>query len=341
MKSYSCPSSSGRRQPACTYRRSVRYRRRGRILGALISCIIAFLSSFASGDSAYLSLKESSSNHPPSPTHPSQDSASSWNPGPDWKLTWSDDFTGPDSLNEWNVRTSSGQGSGRGHKELEEYSPGNVAVEPGGGLIITASRDEHGSQCWYGTCAYSSGRLDTKGLFQQEYGIFAARIKLPAGHGLWPAFWMESANTTLYGEIDVIESSNKKPYLVSGFAHSSGINHTAYLQLPAPLSAGYHIYGIEWTRNTLSWLVDGHTYGRIGIPKGAPFDQPFYLILNLAVGGNWPGSPDAATVFPAHMYVSWIHVYSQSNGGAAGRGGGAQLPVPPGRPGPAWRSPAH
>lgn len=316
MRSYSYPSGHARRQPACIYRRSVRCHRRGWILVALITCVSAFLSSCASGSSAHHLLTKPSPHHlltKPSPTHPSQsrapsrNSGSEWEPGSDWKLTWSDEFTGTDSLRDWNLST----GSGWGNKQLEDYSRENVAFGPSGGLIITASRDGHGIQCWYGACDYSSGRLDTKGLFQQEYGIFAARIKLPAGHGLWPAFWMESVNPVPYGEIDVIESSNKKPSLVSGFAHSSDINQGAYLQLPTPLSAGYHIYAIEWTRNSLSWLVDGRTYGSVGIPAGGPFDQPFYLILDLAVGGNWPGAPDAATVFPAYMYVSWVHVYSR------------------------------
>ena len=295
------PFDRGRRQPASTSGRRVRYRRHGWILAVLVTCVIAFLSSCASGPSASLLLVK------PSTTDPPRDSAPTWNPGSAWKLTWSDDFTGSDSLSEWNLIAG---GGGWGHQELEDYSPENVAIGPGGGLIITASRGGHGIQCGDSACGYSSGRLDTKGLFQQAYGIFAARIKLPAGRGLWPAFWMESVNPAADGELDVIETNNQKPYLVSAFAHSSDINHGAYLQLPTPLSAEYHTYAIEWTRNSLSWLIDDHTYGRIGISFGAPFDQPFYLILDLAVGGVWPGLPNAATIFPAHMYVSWIHVYS-------------------------------
>lgn len=306
MNSYSCPPSCGRPQPACMYRRSVRCGRRGWVFAALITCVTAFLPSCASGSSAHHSLPKRSVIHPSQGRASTWNSGSEWHPGSDWRLTWSDDFTGTDSLRDWNLST----GSGWGNQQLEDYSPGNVAVGPSGGLIITASRDGHGSRCWYGACDYSSGRLDTKGRFQQEYGIFAARIKLPAGHGLWPAFWMESANSAPYGEVDVIETSNKKPHLVSGFVHSYDLSYGAYLLSPAPLSAGYHIYAIEWTRNSLSWLVDGRIYGRIGIPAGAPFDQPFYLILDLAVGGIWPGPPDATTVFPAHMYVSWVHVYS-------------------------------
>ena len=291
---------SGCRRPSCIYRpciyrRTARYRKRRWILAAFLACVVTSLSSCSSA-----------STHPLL-THPSQESAPTWNPGSDWKLTWSDDFTGTDSLRDWNLITG---GGGWGHKELQGYSAENVTVGPSGGLIITASKDGHGSQCWYGVCKYSSGRLDTKGLFQQAYGVFAARIKLPAGRGLWPAFWMEGTNPLPYGEVDIIESNNQKPDLVSAFAHSSNISHGAYLQLPSALSAGYHVYAMEWTRNSLSWLIDGRTYGRMPIPTAAPFDRPFYLILDLAVGGVWPGPPDAATAFPARMYVSWIHVYS-------------------------------
>ena len=292
--------------PVGTYRRSVRQRRRGWMLAALITCVTAFLPSCASGSSAPQLLTKPSPIHQSRGRPPTRHTGSEWNPGSDWKLTWSDDFTGTDSLRDWNLS----KGSGWGNRELQDYSQENVAIGPGGGLIITASKDGHGSRCWYGACDYSSGQLDTLGKFQQVYGIFAARIKFPAGHGLWPAFWLGSVNPGFYGEIDVIETSNKKPDLVSGFAHSSDVNAGAYFRLPAPLSAGYHIYAVEWTPNSLSWLVDGRTYGRTTIPPGAPFDQPFYLILDLAVGGIWPGPPNATTVFPAHMYVSWVHVYS-------------------------------
>lgn len=164
-----------------------------------------------------------------------------------------------------------------------------------------------------------AGRLETQGLFQQEYGLFAARIKLPTGHGLWPAFWIEGADAAGQpwpdgGEIDVIEVNNQKPGLVEAFAHSPKRNYGAHLQLSSSLGAGYHTYEIEWTPKQITWLLDGRTYGHTSTYAGSPFARPFFLILNLAVGGTWPGSPDASTKFPAQMDVSWVRVYQQREG---------------------------
>jgi beta-glucanase (GH16 family) len=251
---------------------------------------------------------------PPSIGSPSAD-AYSGDPGPGWTLTWSDDFTGPSGLRNWTPLTG---GNGWGNEELQVYDSRNVSLAPGGGLVITATRNGHGEQCWYGACTYSGARLQTKGSFEQKYGLFEARIKLPSGHGLWPAFWMEGAdidqvNWPASGEIDVIEVNNKKPGLVEAFAHAPGEKYGAYFQLPNSLSAGYHVYAIDWTAKGITWLVDGHAYGHISAYAGWPFDQPFFLILDLAVGGVWPGSPTAGTQFPAHMNVSWIRVYQQKS----------------------------
>ncbi len=241
-------------------------------------------------------------------------SAYSGDPGSGWKLTWSDDFTGSSALRDW---TFVNGGNGWGNKELQVYDPRNVSLVPGG-LDITAARTGHGEQCWYGTCTYSGARLQTKGTFAQRYGLFEARIKLPTGRGLWPAFWMEGAdidqvNWPAAGEIDVIEINNKKPDLVEAFAHGPDEKYGAYFQLPDSLSAGYHIYAVNWTASGITWLVDGHAYGHLNAYRGWPFGQPFFLILDLAVGGTWPGSPTAATTFPAHMNISWIRVYQRNS----------------------------
>ena len=232
-----------------------------------------------------------------------------WSPGAQWTMTWDDDFRQAGSLSKWNVITG-----GWGDQQLEGYSPRNVALVPGQGLVITASKGGQGQQCSYGTCSYSSGRIQTNGLFQQQYGLFTARIKLPAGRGLWPAFWMEGADATDVtwpngGEIDVIEVNNQKPGLVEAFAHAPDVNKGLYLPLGSPLSAGYHVYAIEWTPTQITWLVDGRVFGHVQVSAGSPFHQPFFLILNLAVGGKWPGPPTAATKFPAQMDVTWVRVY--------------------------------
>ena len=235
-----------------------------------------------------------------------------WSPGPDWSIAWNDDFRQPGSLRNWNVMT----GGGWGNQQLQGYSSKNVALVPSQGLVITASRGGQGQQCPYGICSYSSGRLQTRGLFQQQYGLFTARIKLPAGRGLWPAFWMEGSDSTglpwpAGGEIDVIEANNQKPNLVEAFVHAPNLNHGFYLQLDTPLSAAYHVYGVEWTPTEITWLIDGRPFGHTKNTAGSPFHQPFFLILDLAVGGTWPGPPTAATIFPAQMDVTWVRVYQR------------------------------
>lgn len=239
--------------------------------------------------------------------------ATSWTPGSNWVMTWNSDFIKSNSLHGW---TAMAGGSGWGNKELQEYSPRNVTFAPGVGLVITANTNGDGQQCWYGKCTYSSGRLQTNGLFQQEYGIFSALIKLPAGHGLWPAFWMVRSDVnqdpqTNGGEIDVIEVNNTKPDLVEGFVHSPEITKGFHRSLKIPLSAGYHVYSVEWGPTEITWLVDGHAFGHIANSQGSPFHRPFYLILDLAVGGTWPGSPTAETKFPAQMDVAWVRAYER------------------------------
>jgi beta-glucanase (GH16 family) len=239
----------------------------------------------------------------------------SGNPGAGWSLTWSDDFTGSSSLNDWTSLTG---GTGWGNKELQYYDSRNASLAPGGGLVVTAERNGYGQQCWYGSCTYSGARLQTEDKFEQKYGLIEARIKLPAGAGLWPSFWMEGAdinqvNWPASGEIDVIEVNNQHKDLVEAFAHAPDENYGAYDTLPDALSAGYHVYGIDWTASGITWLVDGHAYGHIKAYPGWPFDQPFFLILDVAVGGVWPGSPTASTTFPASMDVSWIRVYQQKS----------------------------
>lgn len=114
------------------------------------------------------------------------------------------------------------------------------------------------------------------------------------------------------GELDVVEVNGKNPYLVSGYSHGPHKSHEAYLALPEPIAAGFHVYGIEWTPQVIIWTVDGRAYSRLYKYTGWPFDHPFFLLLDLAVGGKWPGSPRAATKFPARMFVDWVRVYRLS-----------------------------
>lgn len=302
--------SSGR---ARVKRRRVRARRWW--LAAFAACGVTLVAACGSASSGPAVAKATVPSWSKQASAQTSASAYSGDPGADWKLTLSDDFTGSDPLSGWNFLSG---GNGWGNKELQDYDSQNASAAPGGGLVISATRDGNGQQCWYGACTYSGARMDTQGSFEQEYGLFEARIKLPAGSGLWPAFWMEGAdinsvNWPASGEIDVVEVNNKHTSLVESFAHATDEDYGAYYQLKSPLSAGYHVYAIDWTAQGITWLVDGHAYGHLKAYSGWPFSQPFFLILDLAVGGTWPGSPTASTNFPANMDVSWIHVYQQKS----------------------------
>jgi len=173
--------------------------------------------------------------------------------------------------------------------------------------------------------SYTSGRIHTQGKFAQRYGRFEARIKIPTGQGMWPAFWMMGANSERWpdrGEIDIMENIGKEPGTVHGTIHGPGYSGAKGIGGPFSLAAGkkvaddFHIYAVEWAPDEIGWYVDDTPY-KTATPANLPagtkwvFDGPFYLLLNLAVGGDWPGSPDAATAFPQSMLVDYVRVYEQ------------------------------
>lgn len=226
-----------------------------------------------------------------------------------WVLSWEDNFAGTGLPSKWTFDIG---GYGFGTKQLEWNSNHNAKLSGHGGLILTASKGGEGHTCWYGPCKYTGVKIQTS--FAQTYGRFEARIKLPSGKGLWPAFWMVPAavmqNPKLPGEIDVIEVNDLHPYLVSGYAHDGRtFNYKAEHVLNLPPSSQFHTYGVDWTPSGITWTLDGKPYGSIKSYPNWPFDQPFIMLLDLAVGGSWPGPPTASTVFPAQMLVSWVRVY--------------------------------
>ena len=244
---------------------------------------------------------------------PTQTQQAGVSPAPtvQWKLTWDDEFNKPSSLNKWVYETG---GDGWSLKQLQYYDASNAAVDGRGDLVITTSTNGHDQQCWYGPCRYSSARMNTLGAFAQAYGRFEARIKVPVKSGIWPAFWMEGADIGQVGwprcgEIDIVETNGKNPQLVQGFSHAPNNRHHGYFTLPEPLSAGFHVYRVDWTRKGITWFVDGYAYAHLSAYPGWPFDHPFFFILNVAVGGGWPGAPKSSTEFPAHMVVDWVRVY--------------------------------
>jgi beta-glucanase (GH16 family) len=254
-------------------------------------------------------------------------------------LTWSDDFDGPagsaPDAGRW--RHDIG-GSGWGNQELEYYTNDtrNAALDGNGHLVITARRENPaGYGCWYGSCQYTSARLLTAGTFAQAYGRFEARIQIPRGQGMWPAFWMLGNNIGSVGwpnsgEIDVMENIGREPGTVHGSLHgpgySGGNSLTAGYSLGGgqAFADGFHTYAVDWAPGSVTFSVDGNQYERRtpADTRGNPwvFDHPFFILLNVAVGGGWPGSPDGSTSFPQQMVVDYVHVSAAgSGGGTSGR----------------------
>lgn len=232
---------------------------------------------------------------------------------------WQDEFEGP-TLNpaDWVVETGAG---GWGNHELQFYTsrPENVRVE-NGHLIIEARREAyHGS-------AYTSARIKTEGRHQWQYGRIEARLKLPQGQGIWPAFWMLGANIGAVGwpdcgEIDILEylGEGSQAYTAlhgPGYAREQGLLQAIQIPGPGPATA-FHRYALEWEPGILRWYVDEHLLRqtrREEVPGPWVFDHPFFLLFNVAVGGDWPGPPDTTTVFPQQLVVDYVRVYRLSDG---------------------------
>ncbi len=248
------------------------------------------------------------------------------------KLVWQDTFkrranTQPDPA-VWTYNESSG---GWGNKELETYcaygsakgpcdsTRPNVYVGEEGYLHIIARRASDGH--------YTSARLLSKGLKSFRYGRFEARIRIPSGQGMWPAFWLlgddiETNKWPACGELDVMENIGKEPTVIHGSIHGPGfpgpaVGTAASLPDHFAFAAAFHRYGMIWSPGKIEYYIDDPSrpyaiYTPADLPKGAiwPFDQRrFFLLLNLAVGGGWPGNPDESTAFPAEMLVDYVKVW--------------------------------
>jgi beta-glucanase (GH16 family) len=239
-----------------------------------------------------------------------------------WDLVWSDEFDGT-SVNPANWSFEVG-GSGWGNNELQYYTNGSNATVSGGILTITAARTSGGLGCWYGTCQYTSTRMVTRGKREFTYGKIEARMAVPMGQGLWPAFWALGTNIgsvgwPACGEIDVMEHVNTEIQTHGTIHWDAGgyANYGGSTFVPDP--AAFHVYTIEWTPASIKWFVDGAQYHEANIENSInsteEFHRSFFVLLNLAVGGNWPGSPDPGTVFPARLYVDYVRAYRQGTGG--------------------------
>ncbi len=255
-------------------------------------------------------------------------SSSSVVPPNQWTQVWSDEFAAADGTpvdaTKWTAETG---GNGWGNNELEYYTARPVnAVQQGGNLVISALKETYTGPDGV-TRNYTSARLKTEGNFSQAYGRFEARIKIPAGQGMWPAFWMLGDNIgsvgwPACGELDIMENIGKEPTVVHGSMHGMGFTGASLgspYSLPnnANFADDFHLYAIEWEPGVVRFYVDSALYETrtpADLPPGAvwPFDHPFFIILNVAVGGDWPGSPDGTTVFPQTMQVDYVRVYKKT-----------------------------
>lgn len=253
-------------------------------------------------------------------------------------VIWSQEFNGgagsaPDG-NVWSYDTGAG---GWGNGELQTYttSRNNSALDGQGNLVITARREGDGS--------YTSARLQSNDKFEAKYGRIEARIQIPRGQGIWPAFWMlggdfPQTSWPSSGEIDIMENVGKEPHRIYGTVHgpgySGGAGISGMYQHPQNWSFAdaFHTYAVDWKPGSITWSVDGNVYHQVTTSRvgGNPwvFDKPYFLILNVAVGGQWPGYPDGSTQFPQQMKVDYVRVYDNgATGGGGGGGGGGSLPT--------------
>ncbi len=243
----------------------------------------------------------------------------------DCVLVWSDEFDGTAvDARKWEFMigdgTSVGLPSGWGNNELQYYQAENATVADG--LLTLTAREEA-----VGGLAYTSARLRSLGKGDWQYGRMEMRAKMPTGKGLWPAFWMLPSRPATYGtwaasgEIDVVEYVGSEPDRVFGTIHYGSpwpnnlFSSSEYILRNGTFDKGFHVFAVEWERGEIRWYVDGTHYATqqewssTGGPFPAPFDVEFHLLLNLAVGGNLPGAPDASTQFPQELVVDYVRVY--------------------------------
>ena len=244
-----------------------------------------------------------------------------------WVLIWDDEFNGPNGSSpdatKWVLESG---GGGWGNEELEYYTPRpkNLRLE-NGNLVIEAAKEEFKGPDGVRR-RYTSGRLTTQGKFSQVYGLFEARIQIPSGQGVWPAFWMLGDNFPIAGwpacgEIDIAENMDVEKSKIRGSLHGPGYSATEsvtsrYTLSQGRFSDGFHIFAIEWEPQVIRYYADNELYATrtpADLPKGARwvYDHPFFIVLNLAVGGNLPASPDIATDFPQRMLVDYVRVYAR------------------------------
>lgn len=260
---------------------------------------------------------------PPSPTSLPPTPTITPEPTPEWErsgwtLIWQDEFEASELDSEKWVAEIGGHGWGNNEYQFYTDRPENIRLEDGN-LVIEARKE------FFIRRHYTSGRIKTQGLFSFTYGRVEARMKLPYGQGIWPAFWMLGDNIDevpwpLSGEIDIMEHIGKEPRRIYGTVHgpgysgSGGIGH--FTTLPEnSLQEEFHTFAIEWDPGEIRWFVDDEEFFKLTsdqVNNEWVYDHPFFILINLAVGGYWPGYPDESTVFPQFLTVDYVRVYQRT-----------------------------
>jgi beta-glucanase (GH16 family) len=258
-----------------------------------------------------------------------------------WTLAWSDEFNGkagdPVDSTIWSYDIGDGCASGIcgwGNQERETYTSAaaNVSLNGQGQLVIVARPAPGGLSCYYGACRYTSAKIKTQGKALAQPGRVEARIKIPEGQGLWPAFWMlgSSFPATKWpdcGELDIMENHGHAPNQTSSAMHGPGyFGNTPFANgytLPSgKFSDDFHVFAVEWNSARVLFFVDSalqYSVTRAQVEHYGPwvFDQPFFVVLNLAVGGNFDGDPASDAILPATMVVDYVRVYMPTTSAAS------------------------
>jgi len=242
---------------------------------------------------------------------------------PGWKLVWRDEFDGPAGSPPDATKWTPKNAKSTSNQELEYYTPRaeNVSLDGNGFLNIVARKESYmGAQ-------YTSARLESENKFEQKYGRFESRIKIPRGQGIWPAFWIMGNNGEVgwpqRGELDIMENRGREPTISLGAMHGPGYSGSKDFRAEHVIAEGvwmnFHVFALEWEENVARWYVDDELFETrtpADLAQRDPnlkwvYDHPFFILLNVAIGGLFPGAPDNTTPFPQTMQVDYVRVYSR------------------------------
>jgi len=238
------------------------------------------------------------------------------------ELVMADEFDkdGAPNPDLWSFDIGTGE-NGWGNNELQYYTNRTENVNIENGVLLISARNES-----FNGSSYTSARLITKGKFEQAYGRFEARMRLPFGQGIWPAFWLlgsdiDEVGWPQTGEIDIMEYRGQQPTVNNGTVHGPGYSAgnsitKSYALVNNRFDTDFHVFGIEWAPDYINFYVDDVLYNQItpaDVTGEWVFNKPFFILINLAVGGNFVGSPNAETVFPQTLLIDYVRVYKNNN----------------------------